>query len=74
MSKRDTSFEMKGQVIDIVRGGIFKVILKDNGAIVNCTLSGKLKMNNIRIIKGDIVDVEVCIDDVTKGRITWRYK
>ena len=74
MAKRDTSFEMKGEVIDVVRGGIFKVKLLDNDVIVNCTISGKLKMNNIRIIKGDTVDVDVSIDDVTKGRIIWRYK
>ena len=74
MASRETSFEMEGTVVDKLRGGAFKVKMDDNGMIVNCTISGKLRTNNIRIIIGDKVTVEVSIDDVTKGRIIWRSK
>ena len=74
MTSRETSFEMEGTVVDKLRGGAFKVKMDDNGMIVNCTISGKLRTNNIRIIIGDKVTVEVSIDDVTKGRIIWRSK
>lgn len=74
MASRDTSFEMEGEVIDKLRGGQFKVKMDDNGMIVNCTISGKLRTNSIRILVGDKVTVAVSIDDVTKGRIIWRSK
>ena len=44
------------------------------GHIVNAHISGKLRMNYIRILPGDKVTVEVSVYDLTKGRITWRVK
>ncbi len=51
----------------------FKVKLP-NGHIVNAHISGKLRVNYIRILPGDHVHVEVSVYDLTKGRITWRMK
>lgn len=70
-------FEVKGMITEVIRGGKFKVAVNlNNGSTTDviCTPAGKLRMNNIRLIPGDKVDVEVCPDDVTKGRITWRDK
>lgn len=52
---------------------IFKVKLP-NGHIVIAHISGKLRMNYIRILPGDKVTVEVSVYDLDKGRITWRAK
>lgn len=72
MSKEDI-VNMSGVVIDKLPGTKFKVKL-DNGAILICTISGKLRINNITILIGDIVDVEISIYDASKGRIVWRNK
>jgi translation initiation factor IF-1 len=74
MSTRATDISLKGTVVDIQRGGKFKVEINDNQMEVLCTLSGKLRQNNIRVLVGDTVDAAISIDDLTKGRITWRYK
>ena len=52
---------------------VFKVKLP-NGHVVTATLSGKLRMNYIKILVGDTVKVEVSPYDISKGRITWRTK
>ena len=52
---------------------VFKVKLP-NGHIVTAHISGKLRMNDIRILPGDRVAVEVSVYDLDKGRITWRAK
>ena len=53
MASHETSFEMEGEVVEKLRGGQFRVKMDDNGMLVNCTISGKLRTNNIRIIVGD---------------------
>ena len=60
-------------VLESLPNAHFKVQLP-NGHIVNAHISGKLRMNYIRILPGDKVTVEVSIYDPTKGRITWRTK
>ncbi len=52
---------------------VFKVKLP-NGHIVTAKISGKLRMNYIKILPGDTVTVEVSVYDLSKGRITWRKK
>lgn len=52
---------------------VFKVKLP-NGHIVTATISGKLRLNYIKILVGDNVTVEVSPYDISKGRITWRKK
>lgn len=66
--------ELEGVVVDSIRGTKFKVKLNDNDAIVDCTIAGKLRMNNIRILVGDNVTVSISPYDLTKGIITWRTK
>jgi translation initiation factor IF-1 len=75
MSTKDDRFEVEGIVVDIIKGGKFKVEL-ENGHVCTCTLSGKLRLNRIKIIKGDSVTVDLSITDpkLENGRIIWRSK
>ena len=72
MSKDDV-IETEGKVIEALPDAKFKVQLS-NGHIITAYISGKLRMNYIRIIEGDMVKVEMSPYDLTKGRITWRSK
>lgn len=67
------SITLKGTITDVYPGTKFEVTT-ENGHKVTCTLSGKLKINQIRVLKDDTVDIEVSAYDLTKGRIIWRYK
>ena len=60
-------------VVEALPNTVFKVKLP-NGHVVTATISGKLRMNYIKILPGDKVTVEVSIYDPSKGRITWRAK
>ena len=70
---KDDVIVFEGTVIDALPNTVFKVQLP-NGHIVTAHISGKLRMNYIRILPGDRVTVEVSVYDLTKGRITWRAK
>ena len=72
MSKQDM-IEVKGKVIEALPNANFRVEL-ENGRQIMATISGKLRMNYIRILPGDKVTVEMSPYDLTKGRITWRSK
>ena len=72
MSKKN-SIEVMGTVIDAQPNAMFKVKL-ENGFEVLAHISGKIRMNYIRILPGDKVKVELSPDDLTRGRITWRDK
>ena len=72
MSKKDV-IELEGTVIDALPNTMFKVKLENDHEIM-AHISGKLRMNFIRILPGDTVTVELCPYDLTKGRITWRKK
>lgn len=65
--------EVEGVVKDALPNTIFIVEL-ENGHEITCHISGKLRMNYIRILPGDKVTVEMSPYDLTKGRITWRKK
>ena len=65
--------ETNGVVTEALPNTMFRVEL-DNGMNILCTLSGKLRMNYIKIMVGDKVKVEMSIYDMTKGRIAYRYK
>lgn len=74
---KDDGFTLEGKVIECLKGSKFKVqvtLNADKTAEVICTLGGKIRMNNIRIIPGDRVDIVVSSADVSKGRIVWRYR
>jgi len=70
MAKENT-IEVEGKVIDLIPGGKFKVELP-NGAIIEAHVSGKIRMNYIRVLPGDKVTVELSPYDLTRGRITYR--
>ena len=70
---KDDVIEFEGEVVEVLPNAVFKVKLP-NGHIVTAHLSGKLRMNYIRILQGDRVTVEVSVYDLDKGRITWRAK
>ena len=63
----------EGIIIEVLPSSFFNVEL-DNGFIVRCTISGKMRMNNIRLIQGDKVKLEMSPYDLSKGRITFRSK
>lgn len=72
MAKKDV-IEVMGKVVDALPNAMFKVQL-ENGFEVLAHISGKIRMNYIRIIPGDKVRVELSPYDLTRGRITWRDK
>ena len=72
LSKEDV-IEIEGTVVDTLPNAQFKVELP-NGHTILAHISGKLRMNFIRILPGDKVTVEMSPYDLTKGRITWRSK
>lgn len=72
MSKEDV-IEVEGTIVEAMPNAMFKVELA-NGHQLLAHISGKLRMNNIRILPGDKVTLEMSPYDLTKGRITWRSK
>ena len=72
MSKQDM-IEVEGVVSDSYPNAMFEVKLA-NGHKILATISGKLRMNFIRILPGDKVTVELSPYDLSRGRITWRGK
>ena len=69
---KEATLEFEGKVIESIKDD-YKVEL-DNGAIVMAHVSGKMRMNMIRVLPGDRVTVELSPYDLTRGRITFRYK
>ncbi len=71
MTDRDR-LEFDGVVVDANKGK-FKVQVNDSVTVL-CTLSGKIRTNSVRILTGDKVTVELSPYDLTRGRITYRFK
>ncbi len=72
MSKQDV-IEVEGIVIEALPNAMFQVKL-ENGHVVMAHISGKIRMNFIRILPGDRVLVELTPYDLKRGRITYRFK
>lgn len=72
MAKEDV-IEVEGAVVEALPNTNFKVEL-ENGHQILAHISGKLRMNYIKILPGDKVKVELSPYDLTRGRITWRAK
>ena len=72
MSKADV-IEIEGVVVEKLPNAMFKVEL-ENGHVVLAHISGKLRMNFIKILPGDKVTLEMSPYDLRKGRISWRDK
>ncbi len=73
MAKKDSSIEVSGTVLESLPNAMFKVKL-ENDFVVLAHISGKMRMNFIRILPGDKVRIELSPYDLTRGRITWRDK
>ena len=72
MSKQDV-IEVEGTVLEPLPNAMFRVELK-NGHVILAHVSGKIRMNYIRILPGDRVTVELSPYDLTRGRIKYRFK
>lgn len=72
MSHQGT-FEVEGEVIEALPNTLFRVRLTD-GNIILCHISGKMRMNFIKILPGDKVKIEMTKYDPAKGRIIFRFK
>ena len=72
MAKEDL-IELEGKVVETLPNTKFKVEL-ENGHQILATISGKLRMNYIKILTGDKVKVQMSPYDLNRGRITWRAK
>ena len=72
MAKQD-AVKFTGKIIECMPNAMFKVEL-ENGHTVIGLISGKIRKHNINILLGDKVDIEMSPYDLTKGRITFRYK
>lgn len=70
---KDDVLEVEGTVVENLPNAMFKVEL-ENGHQVLAHISGKLRMNFIKILPGDKVTLEMSPYDLTRGRITWRSK
>ena len=70
---KEEAIEVEGTVVEPLPNAMFRVELK-NGHRVLAHISGKMRMNFIRILPGDKVKLEMSPYDLTKGRITYRYK
>ncbi len=73
MSKKKDVIEMEGTILEPLPNAMFKVKL-ENDLEVLAHISGKMRMHYIRILKGDRVMVELSPYDLTRGRITFRYR
>ena len=73
MSKEDL-IPAEGVVIDKQPNAFFKIRLNDTEHVVLAQISGKMRKNRIRILMGDRVSVELSPYDLSRGRITYRYK
>ncbi|MBM3171304.1 MAG: translation initiation factor IF-1 [Bacteroidia bacterium] len=70
---KQSSIEQDGVIIEALSNAMFRVEL-ENGHVIISHISGKMRMNYIRILPGDKVRVQMSPYDLSKGRITYRYK
>ncbi len=70
-SNKKSAIEVEGKVLDVLPGGQFRVELENKHTVI-AHVSGKIRMNYIRILPGDTVTIELSEYDLTRGRITYR--
>ena len=70
---KQSAIEQEGVIVETLPNAMFKVEL-ENGHVIIAHISGKMRMNYIQILPGDRVKVEMSPYDLTKGRISFRYK
>ena len=71
---KEKKIEVEGIVVDVAKGGELKVKLPNMEKPVSAYVSGKMRVNMIRILPGDTVTVELSPYDLTRGRVTWNKK
>ena len=72
-NKKEEKIEIEGKVVEVLKGSDYLVQL-ENGFTVKAYVSGKMRVNMIRILPGDTVTIELSPYDLTRGRITWNKK
>ena len=72
-SKKEDKIEVEGKVIEVTKGGDYIVELPNKHTVV-ADVSGKMRINSIRILPGDTVTIELSPYDLTRGRITWNKR
>ena len=70
---KQAAIELDGVILEALSNAMFKVEL-ENGHVITAHISGKMRMHYIKILPGDKVKVEMSPSDLTKGRISFRYK
>jgi len=73
MSQKQENIELEGEVIEVLPHTMFRVRL-ENGHVILAHISGKIRKNYIKILTHDKVQIEMSPYDLTKGRITYRFK
>jgi len=69
---KDETITLEGEVLEILPNATFRVKLKDNNLVIIAYLNGRMTQNNIRVLQGDSVTLELSPYDLTRGRITRR--
>ena len=69
---KEEAIKMEGEVLEVLPGSMYRVDV--NGHVIIAYLGGKMKQNKIKVIEGDRVELEMTPYDLTKGRITFRFK
>ena len=72
-NSKEEKIEVEGKVIEVLKGSDYLVELP-NGFTVKAYVSGKMRVNMIRILPGDTVTIELSPYDLTRGRITWNKR
>ena len=73
LAKQESAIELEGTVLEPLPNAMFRVEL-ENGHVILAHISGKMRMHYIRILPGDRVTVELSPYDLSRGRITYRFK
>jgi translation initiation factor IF-1 len=74
MAQKEEKIEVEGEVVEALPSTMFRIQIDDMPNTVLATISGKMRKNYIRILPGDRVKVELSAYDLTRGRITYRYR
>ena len=74
MAQKEEKIEVEGEVVEALPSTVFRIQIDDMPNTVLATISGKMRKNYIRILPGDRVKVELSAYDLTRGRITYRYR
>ena len=74
MPVKEEKIEVEGEIVEALPSTMFRVQIDDMPNTVLATISGKMRKNYIRILPGDRVKVELSAYDLTRGRITYRYR